>query len=173
MSCSRTHTKPTPEPSAVAAVYVAVYDSLWKRPGVYVRLIDSTIAMRNASADSTAYGVDARNAVLRTDLAAAMSRRTDLRALLKGRGITLVSRATVDSVFRGEGPTAWSDYDAKYGRGGFAEVSGIGFTPDSLKAAVYVNYHCGAVCGYGSTVTLARDKMGQWRIQRIHQHWVS
>jgi hypothetical protein len=110
---------------------------------------------------------------LRASLAAALSRRTDLRALLQGHGITLVSRVTVDSVFRGKGPTAWSDYYAKYGRGGFAEVSAVGFTPDSSSAALYVAYHCGGLCGYGSTITLVRDKAGQWRIQRIHQHWVS
>ena len=53
MTCSRAHTRPTPQPGAAAAVFVAVYDSLWKRPGISVRLIDSTIAVRNVPAEST------------------------------------------------------------------------------------------------------------------------
>jgi hypothetical protein len=112
--------------------------------------------------DSTASG-------LRDALAAAVRTRVPLGPAFSTSGeVTLVSRSTV-ALSRPEARGDSSRHpDIALTQPPYVAFSAIGFSPDRRSAAVYAEYHCGALCGGAYAVVLTRHPARSWQIQHVH-----
>jgi hypothetical protein len=76
------------------------------------------------------------------------------------------------AIFRGGGD-AWAKFFAAFplDRGYYAVTSPV-FSPDSSTALVYVEYHCGSLCGQGELYLVRRDGQ-RWKTVRRVRYWIS
>jgi hypothetical protein len=99
------------------------------------------------------------------DFAAQNATPSDLTSLVVlERPFTLVSQEEVMRFFQNEGGTVEARWEAFYNEypesGGYTEVARIGFNGDLTQAVAYTEIWCGAECGAGAIVVLARDGEG-------------
>jgi hypothetical protein len=68
----------------------------------------------------------------------------------------------------------WRRFHARYPKTpGLIRVSRVGFDPARAQAVVYVEFECGATCGSGRLVHLARGEAGRWRVLSGELLWVA
>ena len=74
----------------------------------------------------------------------------------------LVSRASIERIFKEKGVAGWQDFYAKYpGSGGAISMSAVGFNADKTIAIVYMGHSCGGLCG-GGRYHVLRKTDGKW-----------
>ena len=55
----------------------------------------------------------------------------------------------------------------------YMSASPVAYSADGEQALVYLERHCGSLCGSGDIVWLVRGSTVTWRIQRVFNVWVS
>ncbi len=67
----------------------------------------------------------------------------------------------------------WDQFYKRFpGSSGLYELSGIGFNHGHTEALLFVQRHCGELCGSGSFVLLRKTVTG-WRVFAVVLVWVS
>lgn len=80
-----------------------------------------------------------------------------------------------ETLFRGDQPEqGWQLFFRKYPQSaGLVRLSRVGFNAARSEALVYLEFQCGAECGSGRLVQLARDPAGNWRIVSGELLWIA
>ena len=153
------------------AIYGEVIDSLlFRRQPLSIAVIDTTTL--NPPLDLQASGplgrmLDSSAPGLRDALERAVQTRVPLRRAFSLPGsVTMISRSAAMERLRVAGPSG--DRARVASGAGYVAFSAIGFSPDGQSAAVYVEYHCGGLCGGAYVVVLARKAERSWGIQQVH-----
>lgn len=85
----------------------------------------------------------------------------------------LIHQDTIRSIFSGGVGEGWRTFRTRYtAASGFAEVSRVGFSPDSTEALAFVSVSCGELCGSGQYVQLRRLE-GMWNVVGTLLVWIS
>jgi len=72
-----------------------------------------------------------------------------------------------------EGGSWWDEFYKRYpDSGGFISLSRPGFNAARNQALVYIEHHCGGLCGTGRYVLLEKSK-DRWRVIQEEMVWVS
>lgn len=145
-----------PEINTTARVYAAVFASAWRGAGP-PQVEDSTavfILPTQPRQPPTQREMAALPDELAPRLAALTATRTPSAALPLPAGNVLVDRSESRRI-----------QDQRYGGAVVLAVSPVAFSDDSAHALVYLEQHCGAVCGSGKAIWLARDSRGRWRVR--------
>ena len=153
------------------AIYGEVIDSLLlRRQPLSIAVIDTTTL--NPPLGLQASGplgrmLDSSAPGLRDALGRAVQTPVPLRRAFSIPGsVTMISRSAAMEQLRGAGSSG--DPGSVASEAGYVAFSAIGFSPDGQSAAVYVEYHCGGLCGGAYVVVLARKPERSWRIQQVH-----
>ena len=87
----------------------------------------------------------------------------------------MLSEITLNELFGDVEPeTGWNKFFARYsGAPGLLRVSRAGFDDSFSHALVYIEYQCGAECGAGRLVHLARATEGEWNVQQGAVVWLT
>jgi hypothetical protein len=155
---------PLASDTEVYAVYSEVIDSLWlRRRALPIAVIDTTTLdppLRLQASGPLSRMLDSTSPGLRDALASAVQTRGPLRPAFSVSGeVTLVPRSAVATLGDPRRAAAGATYVA---------FSAIGFSSDRRSAAVYAEYHCGALCGGAYVIVLARHPPQSWRIRQVH-----
>lgn len=74
----------------------------------------------------------------------------------------LVSKASIMAMFAEDGIGGWKDFYQKYpDSGGYISMSAVAFSTDRTIAMVYLDHHCGGLCGGGGYHFLKKTD-GKW-----------
>ncbi len=98
-----------------------------------------------------------------------------------GQGFTtrvphvLLSDSARETLFRGDEPQqGWKLFFRKYPlAAGLVRLSRAGFNAARSEALVYLEFQCGAECGSGRLVNLARTPGGIWQINNGELLWIA
>lgn len=80
-----------------------------------------------------------------------------------------------ETLFRGDQPEqGWRLFFRKYPlSAGLVRLSRVGFNAARSEALVYLEFQCGAECGSGRLIQLAREPAGSWRITSGELLWIA
>ena len=153
-----------------AAIYTAALAHLgFGQPDRKVLVVDSTMDIRGDAPRSTSVPDD-----LRAGFTAANEHRRELpRGAFPAERYRVVPNDHMAGLPRSDPGAYWTAFRERYpGYSGVIRLSGIGRSVDGSRAAVYVTYGCGGLCGAGHLVTLRNDG-GSWRVVEARMLWVS
>jgi len=87
----------------------------------------------------------------------------------------LLTDTVRETLFRGDQPEqGWTQFFRRYPQSaGLVRLSRVGFNAARSEALVYLEFQCGAECGSGRLVQLARDPAGSWRIASGELLWIA
>ncbi|MBB4638336.1 hypothetical protein [Longimicrobium terrae] len=145
-----------PAADAATGVHDAVIASAWRGPGP-AQVEDSTpvfILPAQPLPPMIQRQIAALPDGLAQRLAAISATRTPSAALPLPAGTALVDSGESRRI-----------QEEGYGGAVMLAVSPVAFSDDSTHALVYLEQHCGPVCGSGKVVWLARDSRGRWRVR--------
>lgn len=66
----------------------------------------------------------------------------------------------------------WENYRKIYGDQGFYSISQPLFSIDKKTVIISKGFHCGSLCGWGSTIILKKNN-GKWKIISVLESWQS
>jgi hypothetical protein len=165
--------------SRVAEVYATLVDSAYTRPTPDTLLVaESTVAFRIPPVGTRSEWrrkYDSIPAELPAALAAASRSKRPSSELPLPRPVRFIAHAELTEIFaRGVGE-GWQEFYRRYPRQrNYLAFSPVVFSADSVDALVYLEYHCGGLCGGGDLYWLTRTGNGRgWRVQKKVMFWVS
>jgi len=90
------------------------------------------------------------------------------------KNVRLIPNDTIESFRKRENGenTFWEKYTKKYGDEGFYSISKPLFSLDYKTVIISYGFHCGGLCGGGSTIIL-RKINEKWEYKAELQNWVS
>ncbi|HEY7769785.1 hypothetical protein [Longimicrobium sp.] len=153
-----------------AAIYTAALAHLgYGQADRKVLVVDSTMDMRGDASRFMSVPDD-----VRAGFTAANEHRRELpRGAFPAERFRVVPNDHMAGLPRSDPGAYWTAFRERYpGYAGVIRLSGIGRSADGSRAAVYVTYGCGALCGAGHLVTLRNDG-GSWRVVEAKMLWVS
>ena len=161
-------TRPPTAETTQYAVYAEVLDSLFlHRQPRRIAVVEATIVdppLGLEAPRNVGLMLDSVAPELRAALSRAVRAPVALRSAFPLQGeVTLLPPS---SLYSQRDPTQGIGTD-------IAAFSAVGFAPDGRTAALYVQHHCGDLCGTASVVALARLESGRWQIRarRILLHF--
>lgn len=153
-----------------AAIYTAALAHLgFGEAGRKVLVVDSTMDIRGDTPLLTSLPDD-----VRAGFRAANEHRRELpRGAFPAERYRVVPNDHMPGLPRSGAGAYWAAFRERYpGYSGVIRLSSIGRSADGSRAAVYVTYGCGGLCGAGRLVTLQNDG-GSWRVVEARTLWVS
>jgi hypothetical protein len=89
-------------------------------------------------------------------------------------GTRFISKRLIDAVFSQSGPEGWPEFRRRYKADGWISYSHVTATSDGLDAFVFVEAHCGGLCGEGVYHWLHRVRPGAaWSIMKSITRWIA
>ncbi|HEX8319275.1 hypothetical protein [Longimicrobium sp.] len=165
--------RPGAAKEASAAIGTAIYTAALAHLGFgqgdrMVLVVDSTSILGDSPL-STSVPDD-----VRAGFRAANEHRRELpRGAFPAERYRLVPNDHMPGLPRSGAGAYWTAFRERYpGYSGVIRLSSIGRSADGSRAAVYVTYGCGGLCGAGRLVTLRNDG-GSWRVVEARTLWVS
>lgn len=86
-------------------------------------------------------------------------------------GATIIAEERIEKMFE-RGTDGWQQFYKNYGNTGFHKYSVPLFSVDKSLCIVYMGFHCGGLCGEGST-RIYKKKHGYWHLVKEYGSWVS
>jgi len=175
-------------PTNDAEVYAAALDTLFgsqlRGTGRRLLVVDSTQPCRRGGACGPSFW----NAVWRlagsdsitvAEFEARSRNPSSLEDLRGGSGrirlpsVTLVARDFYRDLPRTNPDLFWRAFRERFPATlGWATLSAVGYGDSGRQAVVYVEHHCGSLCGAGNLVLLRKTDAG-WSVIAIEETWVS
>jgi len=76
------------------------------------------------------------------------------------------------SSYSSEGKYFWTEFEKKYGKGGFLFIGKPIFTTDKKRVIINYGYYCGGLCGSGERIILKKSNNG-WVIEKVVSGFIS
>jgi hypothetical protein len=158
-------------PTAAEEVLFYASSELGAPPLTGILVQDSTL--RFVPIKSQVYGgVDSAAAPLVAALAQANEHKRPVSALGLSNRFRVASTDTLRNIFA-DHMHGWERFFSTFPTDrGFYGITAPMFSADSLSALIYVEYHCGGLCGEGALFLVRRDG-GRWRTARRVRYWIS
>lgn len=171
-----------PVPREVTSEEYAVFDAVLS--GGYLvpiptgEIVVGDSALIPPASEFETHADDVRSSGVPTPVARDFHRRNQSPAPLRADRfaarlpVRLVSRTSLDSIFRAKGD-GWRRFYTRFpGSSGTISLSRVGFSADGTVAVLTVDHVCGFLCGEGHVVRLER-RDGRWRVVDSQTTWVS
>lgn len=89
-------------------------------------------------------------------------------------GARIVRTDTLASFFSSGAAKGWMRFRSAFpATRGYFQLTKPAFNADSTDALLYVDYHCGPLCGSGRLLHLVRDSTNVWRVRQNILFWIS
>jgi hypothetical protein len=99
--------------------------------------------------------------------------RISVKTLDSRLKVQLVPQREIDAAMKDGNANAWDGFARRYPGADFiARLSPIGFDSEFSEALVYIHRTCKGLCGSGHLMLLKRTD-GHWKVQDVHQFWIS